>query len=450
MSRILVVDDEPAVLKFLGTILARDGHEVLSALSGADALRQLKATPCDLLLTDHNMDPMDGVELLIEAQRQQEDLPVVLISGYGTVNKAVDALKAGAFDYLPKPVKVPELLETVRRALEFHDKLARRHTYRTAPGSEHALGDLIAYSPAMAQVCEMIRRVAATDLPVLVLGEGGVGKKLVARTIHGQSRRAGHMFVQVDCAHRPESELEALLFHAGSREGRAGTAAQSSALVRAAGGTLFLAEVGSLPLGLQERLASVLSDSAPSDDQPHGVRMLASSRDPLIQMMEKGTFREDLYRRLGILPLRVPPLRERPEDILPLAFRLLQKMVGAGQEVPRLSADVELLLSAGAWPGNGAELQKILSEALPHLRDGMLDLPSLPARLLNTVDMAALREQRRMKLGEYRGLALKNFLAEKERQYLQSVMTYVKDDPEEAARKLNISAEVLARHLSNS
>lgn len=440
MSRILVVDDEPAVLRFLQTLLQRESYEVTVAPSGEQALSELGFGTFDLMITDCVMSPMDGMELLRVAQRDYPDMPVVMISGFSTVENAVEVLKAGAFDYLPKPVKVEDLKALLRRALEYHDVMTQRQAKQVRLGP----GGLVAESPAMETVCEMIQRIVPTDTPVLLLGEPGSGKKKIARTIHDLGTHRDHPFLVVDCAVRPDAELALKLFAPAKPANEA--AGEDAPDVE--GGTLYLEEIGSLPLDLQDLLILLLSASVHGTDWPPA-RIIAGSSDPLPSMVEKGNFRQELYQRLSVFNVAIPPLRERPADVLGLTHHLLKQRDATGAGTCTLRADAELVLEHYAWPGNATELVNVVQSAVERAVEGVVEVEDLPPMLAQVVDVEAIKQAKKMQLQEYKGRALKAFLRSKEKEYLSAVLDSVNDDKEEAARKLQVAPGSFDRYLSD-
>jgi two-component system response regulator AtoC len=366
VARILVADDEEGVRSYLAETLEREGHTVLRAANGNEAAAILDREGVDLVVTDLKMPGLDGMALLQKIRAEQPDVEVVMLTAHGSIENAVAAMKAGAFDYLTKPVGSPaELRLVVARALERRSLLNLR-----AGSAAQASGFTLTWgAPAMAPVVEALRRVAATQATVLLMGESGTGKEVAARAIHAWSTRAQGPFVAVNCAALAETLLESELF--GHEKG-AFTGAQSQRRGRielAQGGTFFLDEIAELRPGLQTKLLRVLQERkfervGGTRTLEADVRWVAATNRDLAEMMSKGEFREDLYHRLNVFPVRLPPLRERREDIVPLASELLAS-IGAelGRPGLRLAATAVEKLKSQRWSGNVRELRNTLERA---------------------------------------------------------------------------------------
>ncbi len=451
MSKLLVVENEAVTLGLLTTLLKGESHEVTPARDGEEALVLLEKRSFDLMLTDIRMTPIDGIELLRRARETAPDMPVIMLTAFGTVSTAVNSLKHGAFDYLTKPFKVDELLNTVRRALEYSRAFHENAEMRAQLNTRYHLENIIAESEAMQKVCEMIRRVAPTDTTVLITGESGTGKELVAKAIHACSGRREKLFLPVNCAALPEPLLESEMF--GHVKGAfTGASAHKAGLFEAAdGGTIFLDEIGSMPLSLQGKLLRVLQERevrriGSTENTPVNVRVLAATNDELRESMEKGVFREDLYYRLSVISIEVDPLRNRVEDIMPIAYTILRNEVPPDKKAPVLSQAVCSILQGYEWPGNVRQLENCIKHALTFNTTGEIVPEDLPAQILNAP---------RKRAAERTGVAgtldtaasLKAFLREKEKEYLENVLENVGGDKEAAARKLNISLATLYRKL---
>ncbi|WP_426752573.1 sigma-54-dependent transcriptional regulator [Myxococcus sp. Y35] len=366
MARILVADDEEGVRSFLAEALEFEGHTVTTAADGDEAARLMARQGVDLLLTDLRMPGMDGLSLLRKVREEQPDVEVVVLTAVGTVESAVAAMKAGAFDYLLKPVGSPaELRLTVARALERRALLNWKTEARQSAGEV----ELSWGAPAMAPVVEALRKVAPTQATVLLVGESGTGKEVTARALHQWSERAEGPFVAVNCAALTETLLESELF--GHEKGAfTGAVAQRRGRIELAqGGTFFLDEVGELKAELQAKLLRVLQERrfervGGTRTLEADVRWVAATNRDLKAMMARGEFREDLYHRLAVFPIRLPSLRERREDLRPLAELLLRRI---GEELGRpglrLSPEAVARLEAFAWPGNVRELRNALERA---------------------------------------------------------------------------------------
>lgn len=366
-ARILVVDDEQSMREFLDIMLQSDGYAVQCAESGAEALEWFKRESFDLVITDIRMKPMDGLTVLRHCKSSSPGTIVIIISAYANAETAVSAMKEGAYDYLPKPFKVDEMLTVIRNAIESREDLG------VAPREQDGplyFGCIIGESPAMHKVYELIGRVAATSSNVLITGESGTGKELVAKAIHRQSARCGKPFVAVNCGGVPETLIESELF--GFKKGAfTGATANKKGLVEAAqGGTLFLDEIGELSLSLQVKLLRLLQEKTikmigGTEDIPVDVRIITATNRDLEQMVIDSTFREDLYYRLNVLPIRLPPLRERRGDISLLAEHFLAKFRKEfGKDIRKISSYAMDLLNNYDFPGNVRELENIVERGV--------------------------------------------------------------------------------------
>ncbi|HRC56734.1 MAG TPA: sigma-54 dependent transcriptional regulator [Kofleriaceae bacterium] len=368
MARILVADDEAGIREFLTDALELDAHQVVAAKDGREAARLLDERGFDLVLTDLKMPGQDGMSILRKVRAEQPEVEVIVMTAHGTVDNAVEAMKLGAFEYLQKPISGPdELRLLVARALErrgLRDRLdgAERHGEGQVPPLSY--GD-----PAMRAVVEAIGKVAKTSATVLLLGESGTGKEVAARTIHALSPRSSKPFSAINCAALSEQLLESELF--GHEKGAFTGASERKRgrLELCDGGTFFLDEVGELKLELQAKLLRVLQERrfervGGSRTLEVDVRWVAATNRDLRAMVEKGQFREDLYHRLAVFPIRLPPLRERRGDLLPLARALLERIArDLKRSQPRLTPAAERRILAASWRGNVRELANALERA---------------------------------------------------------------------------------------
>jgi len=353
MATVLVVDDDKHLLEALCATLELAGISVLGANDGASALELLDARDIGLVISDVGMAPMDGLALLAEVRRRRPEIPVALMTAYGVVEQAVEAMRAGAADYLTKPIEAQALVALAGRLL-------------TVP-SEAAPGGFVAEDPRTLEVLKLAARVAKSAATVLITGESGCGKEMFARYVHAMSTRASGPFVAINCAAIPESLLEATLFghergaFTGAQQSQPGKFEQSN------GGTLLLDEISEMPLGLQAKLLRVLQEREVErvggrKPIPLDLRVLATTNRDMQEMVRDGRFREDLFYRLNVFPLHIPPLRERPRDIVPLA-RHFAARIAEGRKL-RFSVEAETLLRSHPWPGNVRELENTVQRAL--------------------------------------------------------------------------------------
>ena len=404
MARILVVDDEEGVRTFVADALEADGHTVVQAADGVEGLARIGEQSFHLVVSDLRMPRMDGLQLLRAVRRDQPEIEVVVLTAHGTIESAVEAMKEGAFDFLQKPVESPAALRLlVNRAVERHRLSALREA--AGAGAEPPLGH---GAPAMVPVERALRKVAATDATVLLLGESGTGKEVAARALHRWSARAGGPFVAINCAALSESLLESELFGHEKGAFTGAHARQRGRIELGEGGTFFLDEIGELATGLQAKLLRVLQEKrfervGGRQTVEANVRWVAATNRDLPAMIRSGGFREDLYHRLAVFPIRLPPLRERREDIGPLAETLLARIAGSlGRPRLRLGADARAALTSGSWPGNVRELANVL-ERSAILADGeeigaddlnlLPEAPAAPAGELTAGTMEDIERQ---------------------------------------------------------
>jgi len=377
MPLVLLVEDDVAALRVITLNLEREGFEVRAFENPADALRDLVEAQPDVVVTDYRMPGMNGLEVLAEVRREWPRIPVILMTGQGDERLAVQCMREGAFTYLAKPLDYDELALMCRRAAEMHSLRCRLEA-----GSALELGNgLLGEAPAIRQLRRLIGEVAPTDVTVLVRGETGSGKEVVARAIHAASRRASGPFVAVNCSAIPETLLEAELF---GHERGAFTGAERKRAGRfqtASGGTLFLDEIGDMPIALQPKLLRVLEERAVTPlgsdrPQPVDVRLVAATHQALERMVDAGAFRQDLYYRLNVVPLNIPPLRERREDIPRLASSFAGRLATRhGKSIRDLAPELVEWLKAQEWAGNVRELENILERLVIFCTDGVLRLP---------------------------------------------------------------------------
>jgi two-component system, NtrC family, response regulator PilR len=455
MAKLLVVENEPALLGLLGTLLKGEHHEVTPAKSGEEAVAILEKQSFDLMLSDIRMGAMDGMELLRRAREMIPGMPVIMLTAYGTVSTAVDALKLGAFDYLTKPFKIDELLNTVRRALEYNRALQENAVLKAQLETRYRLGNIIAESASMQKVCEMVRRVGPTDATVLIAGESGTGKEIVAKAIHASSTRKDKLFLPVNCAALPEPLLESEMF--GHVKGAfTGADSHKVGLFEAAeGGTIFLDEIGSMPIGIQGKLLRVLQERevrrlGSNQYTPVNARVLAATNDDLKEKIQQGLFREDLYYRLSVISIDIAPLRERIEDILPIAFSLVRKEIPANERAPTLSQEVCEVLESYDWPGNVRQLENCIKHAITFGNRTEIRLEDLPPQVLNAPRKGRAAGKGVAAQNLENAESLKAFLREKEKEYLEQVLERMGGDKEATAQKLNISLATLYRKLPSS
>ena len=384
---VLVIDDDESLRRVVEYNLQEDGYRVLTAADGATGLQAFQAESVDLVLSDVRMPEMDGIELLTRLKGMQPDLPVIMLTAHGTINSAVEAMKLGAFDYLTKPFNREQLKAAVRKALEVAALTSENRYLRQVVADRFSFANMIAGSRAMRAVTETAARVAQSDTTVLLEGESGTGKELLAKALHFHSTRARGPFVTINCGAIPEQLLESELF--GHRRGSfTGAVSDKRGKFEAADrGTIFLDEIGELPTLLQVKILRVLQEreiDKVGETRPIkvDVRVIAATNRDLEKMIAGGSFRDDLYYRLAVVPIRVPPLRERSDDIPLLVDHFLRKHAERlGRERPTVEKAVYSTFNLYSWPGNIRELENVIERALVLDKDGVLGLDDLPERL---------------------------------------------------------------------
>lgn len=375
MLKILVVDDEEGIRSYIAEVLEMEGYQVSTAADGEEANRLLQESDYTLLLTDLKMPNMDGMELLQVVKQRQPNLSVIVLTAHGTVDTAVEAMKLGAFDFLSKPIQSPAALrKLVAEALTARERTAQTPTLQgsqapTPPAFRTDVPPLTYGAPAMQPVVEALNKVSRTNATVLLTGESGTGKEVAARSIHQQSSRAGGPFVAINCATLSENLLESELFghekgaFTGALEARKGRIEQAN------GGTFFLDEIGEMKLELQAKLLRVLQEKTyerlgGSQTLRCDVRWIAATNRDLPAQVARRLFREDLYHRLAVFPIALPPLRQRKEDIIPLSQNLLQQIAkDFSRERLTLTEEAKTQLEQWDWPGNVRALANALERA---------------------------------------------------------------------------------------
>lgn len=369
MNTILVVDDEPNYLIILTEILRDEGFEVFAAENGEKALEIVRTADLDLVLTDMQMPVMGGMELLRQVKTINNNLPVIMLTAYGEVEKAVAAMRDGAFNYLTKPFKNDELIANIKKAVEHYSLLRENIRLRHEVKKRYSFAEMIGKNKQMQMLFSMIEKVAPTPASVLITGESGTGKELVARAIHNYSPRDKEPFISVNCAALPDSLLESELFGHEKGAFTGAIALRKGRFEMADRGTLFLDEIGEMALPLQAKLLRILQEKTfqrvgGTHEQKVDVRIVAATNKDLKEEVEAGRFREDLYYRLNVLHLHLPPLRERPDDIPLLVEHFVGKFARQLKKPGlKVSADALRFLSTLSWEGNVRELENTIERA---------------------------------------------------------------------------------------
>jgi len=489
MAKVMVVDDEVTMVQMVTEVLRAEGHQVVPFSSGHAALEAIETQAPDLVIADLNLEKSrtQGLEILQKARALNPPAVVIVITGFGTVESAVEAMKKGAYDYIEKPFKIDDLKLCIQRALSYNKAISENVYLRRQLKEKYQFKQIVGTSGRMQEVFRVIEKVADTDSTILILGESGTGKELVARALHFNSRRQFAPFIPVNCSALPENLLESELF--GHRRGAfTGAVNDKKGLFQEAdGGTIFLDEVGSMPPLLQSRLLRVLQDKEVrkvGDNTPVyvNVRVLAATNEPLEQKIKNGTFREDLYYRLNVIPLRLPSLRERKEDVPLLVAHFLKRKISAQTGQPfQVTRHAMGALCAYDWPGNVRELENVIERACALCENGVIQVSDLPQALQvhasNEVPEPApavsaprveaatpapapdalyplpKSAQAKTAPGTAPGTEgavepLKEFLREQEFSYLSRVLEQTGGDKDKAAALLGISLATLYRKLA--
>ena len=454
MARILLVDDEPSILSVLCTILRAENYEVVPIQDGEKARELIRNDNFDLMLSDIRMSPINGMELLQQVHKEKPGMAVIMLTAYGSLETAIKALKLGAFDYVTKPFKVDELLITVQRALAFNTAMSENKSLKQQLETRYEFDNIIAESTPMKNACEMIRRVAPTDTTVIIYGPSGTGKELIAKAIHAHSLRSKQSFLPVNCAALPEPLLESEMF--GHVKGSfTGASADKAGLFEAAhGGTIFLDEIGAMPLSIQGKLLRVLQEKevrrvGSNKTIEVDARVIAATNVPLEQLIKEGSFREDLYYRLSVIPIELKPLKDRPADILPLVYHVIKKITPEGSPLPSIDAEVCALFESYSWPGNVRELENAIKHAVTFACDNRITISEIPPRITSHANSASASGSAVISdaFSGNKCKSLKSFLRSQEKMYLEQVLSLTDGNKEEAAKKLKISLATLYRKL---
>jgi DNA-binding NtrC family response regulator len=437
VRRVLLVDDDEDMTSMLARHLETEDMAVVTATGGRAALKALESQQFDVVVTDLVMDGIGGLEVLSGAGRCRPAPRVILMTAFGTLETAVEAMRHGAHDYLTKPFKLVEVTAAVRRALDDHRLRGENERLRAVVERQQGLDRILGRSRIMQQTVGQIRAVAESDSSILLLGESGTGKELVARAIHWASARCSGPFVAVNCAAVPETLLESELF--GHEKGAfTGADRRREGLFAAAGGgTLFLDEVGDMPLATQAKLLRVLQDRAV---RPLGgtasvqldLRILTATNKDLPAMVKDGRFREDLYYRLAVIPIRLPSLRERPEDIMLIAEHCLRETAARlGKDIAGFDDTAVQWMERHTWPGNVRELENVVERAVVLAHEARITRMDLGTEF--TVGQA--------------NSPLRPTLAELQGQYVRRVLEEVRGDLAAAAKILGVSVRTLQRRF---
>jgi two-component system, NtrC family, response regulator PilR len=450
MASILVVDDELSMREFLDILLRKEGHEVSTAADAPSALGRVAQGDLDLVITDLRLGRDSGLDVLRAVKEAAPATEVVMVTAFATTENAIQAMKLGAYDYVLKPFKVEELCLVVEKALEHRALVAENRVLRRSAGApkEH---DLIGASAPIAEVRELVERVAPARTTILVTGESGTGKEVVARAIHLRGGRHDQPFVAINCGAIPEGLIESELFGHERGSFTGATEAKPGLFEVAASGTLFLDEVGELPPAVQVKLLRALQERrirrvGGSRDLPVAARIVAATNRDLGAEVQAGHFREDLFYRLNVIQIRMPPLRDRREDLPLFVAHFLDRFAAEqGRRPPRLAPEAERILLAHAWPGNVRELANVVERAVTLCTGDVIDPAVLPPNLRGSGAPAAPAAAAALPDG---GVDLQAHLDAIERALLEEALARTGGVKTEAARLLSLTFRSLRYRLA--
>ena len=444
MSRVLLVDDDQAMVEMLAVRLTARGHAVTPRVRAVDALEHLEREDVDVVVTDVNMKEMTGLDLCRQVLERRPDVPVILVTAFGSMDLAIQAIRTGAYDFLPKPFEIDQLDLAIQRGVAVSRLREEVKRLRRAVADTQTFGELLGGSPKMLALYAILAKVADADASILVTGESGTGKELVARALHARSPRNAGPFVAVNCAAMPEALLESELFGHAKGAFTDARSAKTGLFVTAQGGTLFLDEIGELPLGLQPKLLRALQERkvrpvGGTSEVPFDARLVSATNRDLESMVEERTFREDLFFRVNVIQVPLPPLRERGSDILLLAQHVIEGVAArTNKRVVGLTPEAAERLLSYPWPGNVRELANSIERAVVLASYDRLTLGDLPEKL-------QAHRSRAIVLGDDPAELVS--LDEIEKRYVLRVVDAVSGNKSAAARILRIERKTLYRML---
>ncbi len=437
------------MVSVISDICQERGHQTVAYASGLKALENLATHAPQLVITDLRMDKVGGLDILRECREVLPQTPVILITAYKTVETALEAMKLGAYDYITKPFKVDELQLTIQRALDNQSLVRENRNLRQIVKEKYRFENIIGTSVKMQEIYNLIAKVADTDSTILIQGESGTGKELVARALHFNSTRQHQPFVAINCSALPENLLESELF--GHKKGSFTGAVQDKIglFEEAEQGTIFLDEVNSMAQPLQTKLLRVLQERqirrvGDTKNIPINVRVLAATNESLGDKIKGGNFREDLYYRLAVIPIEMPALRERPDDIPLLVAHFLQKNAAqTGTEPKKIDPKAVDMLALYRWPGNVRELENAVERACALCDDSLIRTTDLPPQVIRHASAPTVEHTGTLPVGQ----TLDEYIREQERRYIEETIKFNGNSREKAAKMLGISMATLYRKL---
>ncbi len=449
MARILIIDDDPAMVSVISEICHERGHQTNSYNSGQKALENLATDAPQLVITDMRMDKVGGLDVLRECREVLPQTPVIMITAYKNVETAIESMKLGAYDYISKPFKVDELQLTIQRALDHQSDRREIRNLRQIVKEKYRFENIIGTSQRMQDIYNLIAKIADTDSTILIQGESGTGKELVARALHFNSNRQHQPFVAINCSALPENLLESELF--GHKKGSftGATSDKIGLFEEAEQGTIFLDEVNSMALSLQTKLLRVLQERqirhvGDTKSIAINVRVLAATNESLHEKIKTGQFREDLYYRLCVIPIEMPALRERLDDIPLLVHHFLQKnATQTATEPKKIDPKAIETLQQYRWPGNVRELENAIERACALCDDGMVRVSDLPPQVVRQANAPSQEGTNTMPVGK----KLEDYTRDIERRYIDETIKFNAGSREKAAKMLGISMATLYRKI---
>lgn len=441
-KKVLIVDDESGMRHMLSVLLEREGYEIETAENGQEGLNKIKSEDYDLVLCDIRMPEMDGLSFLERAKLVSKNVPVIMMSAFGNVDTAIEAMKKGAYDFVSKPFKADEILLRLQRLTKQESLVHENESLKKVLHQQTSFNNIVARSPKMLDIFDTIRKISEYKTTVLITGESGSGKELIAQAIHFNSPRSNKPFVAINCSAIPETLLESELFgylkgaFTGANKDKKGLFEEAS------GGTLFLDEVGDLPVPLQVKLLRAIQEEeirrvGSSTTVKVDVRLITATLKNLGEEIKKGTFREDLYYRLNVLPIHLPPLRERKEDIPLLAEHFINRFnTEMKKNVETISPECLQALGDYSWPGNVRELENMVERALVLENSKVLSLESLPDVIRNQEVNPAIK-------AAANELSIKKMMAIMEQELIKKALEKTNGNRTWAAKLLEISHRAL-------
>lgn len=442
MAKLVIIDDEAAILELMTKLCKAAGHQVFGCTTGIDGIAAIRSNQPDLVIVDLRIGDVNGLDLVSMCRDQFPTTAVIMVTGHGSVETAVEAMRLGAFDYLTKPFDLGDLIKTVNQALARNGTAVSPLPVVTTPSAvlrSGAASKLIGHSDALQRIFDIVRRVANNDSPVLLEGEFGVGKHIVARSLHEASRRSGASFKELQCSAMPEDALETELF------------GPNAIFNRVAGGTIHLAEVNQLPARIQAQLNTFLDESQARKGWANGsgadFRLVVSSTVSLEEAVKSGKFREDLYYKLSVVPLKIPPLRERREDVKPLVEHFLKELAErTDSKAKSIDPDAISFLEKYNWPGNVSELRNAIERACAFAENDRVKPSDLPTKVTQQIEVptpSASEGLTKLPIGS----TLDDFIKAQERVFIQETLKYNSGSREKTASMLGVSIATLYRKM---